>query len=301
MPWYGYALITALAIALVGLMQKKTLQNEHSSEYVMVFSVLKLMVFFGVVRTAVTWTVTSQQFGLLILTGTLAGIAFYCISKALRRLDLSVVAPILALDSGLSSIIALIILHETLTGGQTLGLSLLLFGTYVLELHRFPEGWWKKTTLNPWLIFEPFVRLAKSPGGGFALLGLLFYAGSGVVDRAVLQQVSTTTYLAYVLPTIAVVSICIFVATKTKLTILRPGSRIMLLPIFLAASVHLVSNVTQAQATALMAVGLVLAVKRLSSLIDVLLSGKLFHEHAIAQKAIASSIMLIGLYFVVAH
>ncbi len=298
MPWYGYALLTALSIALVGVLQKKTLQNEHSAEYFMVFSLLKVGLFFLFARS-INWTVTDKQFGLLVLTGLLAGLAFYFVTKALRRLDLSVVAPVLALDSGLGSLIALVLLRETLSGSQLFGLALLLVGTYVLELRHQPPGWWRDATHHLGRLLDPFRQLWGSPGGIFALLSMSCFALSGVVDRAILRHLSATTYLAYVLPTIAAVSLVVFGLTKTKLTILRVGSRTLFWSIILTAGLHLVSNITQAKATALIAVGLVLALKRLSSLIDVLLSGRLFHEHGMPQKILASLIILVGVFFVV--
>lgn len=296
MTWYGYALLTALAIALVGILQKKTLQNTHSSEYFMVFSVLKVGLFFLFARS-VPWTVTSSQVFLLILTGSLAGLAFYFVTKALRRLDLSIVSPVLTVDSGISSLVALVVLHEVLSTQQFLGLFFLIVGTYVLELHHHdpslaPTSRWHR-------IFSPFRDLWRTPGGIYAILATLCFALSGVVDRVVLRQITTVTYLAYVLPTIAVIAIVVFTSRKSRLSILRQGSRIVFWPILITAGIHLLSNVTQAKATALMAIGLVLALKRLSTLIDVVLSGRLFHEQHLRQKMLASIIMLIGVFLVV--
>ncbi len=296
MPWYGYALLTALTIALVGILQKKTLQNEHSTEYFMVFSVIKTGLFLLFVH-AIDWNVTTQQLGLLLLTGCLAGFAFFFVTKALRRLDLSIVSPVLTLDSALGSVIAFLVLGERLSGGQAFGLGLMVIGTYTLEFHRHAASGSRDSRLGR--LIEPFQNLWRTPGGIYALLAMIFFALSGVVDRSVLTTVSSTTYLAYVLPTIAVLSIIIFVRKPSALQILRPGSRTLMWAIALTAGVHLLSNVTQTRATGLMAIGLVLAVKRLSTLIDVVLSGRLFHERGLRQKMAASVIMLIGLFFVV--
>lgn len=296
MAWYGYALLTALTIALVGILQKRTLQNAHSSEYFMIFSVMKVLLFFFFAKS-IAWTVDAPELSWLLLTGVFSGLGFYFVTKALRRLDLSIVAPVLTLDSGVSSLIALIVLHEVLSGRQFLGLFLLVAGTYILELHRQQPSLNVLSRLSR--LASPFRDLWHSPGGVFAILATLCFAMSGVVDRVVLRSVTTTTYLAYVLPTIAIMSIIIFASRQGRLEILRRGSRVMLWPILITAALHLLSNVTQAKATALMAIGLVLAMKRLSTLIDVVFSGKLFHEQHLRQKLVASLIMLIGVFFVV--
>lgn len=298
MAWVGYALISAFAIALVGLLQKRTLQNEHTAEYVMVFSAIKWLMFFSYFRTTITWTVTETEFIWLAVTGLASAAAFYFVTKSLRRTELSVVAPVLAIDPGLTVLLALLFLGETVHGLQLFGVALLLVGTYVLELRHYPPGWWRDSTKHPARIFDPFLQLGRSPGGIFAILAVVSFSLANVVDRYILQSVTVQTYLAYTLSIMTIFAIVVFVTGRRPVTLFR-RHRLTVMPILLAAGLHLIASLTQLQAVSLTAVGLVISLKRLSSLIDVLLGGKFFHEHNLPQKVLASVIMLVGVYFVV--
>ncbi len=88
MPWYGFAIISALAIAAVGLVQKKTLQHEHSLEYATFFNIAKLALFLIVFGGQMVWAISSVQLGLVIATGIIGSLTFLVVAKAMRRLEL---------------------------------------------------------------------------------------------------------------------------------------------------------------------------------------------------------------------
>src|SRR5438105_4872642 len=140
MTWYWYALTAGVTIAAMGLLQKRNLQQEHSTEYVTVFSSFKLLLFLLIFGHALSWAVTRSQFIWLILDGSSSAIAFFMIAKAMRRLELSTVVPVLSLEPGLVAIMAALVLREFIRGGQAFGLGLLVLGTYVLELQRHSAG-----------------------------------------------------------------------------------------------------------------------------------------------------------------
>ncbi len=301
MPWYGYALLSALAIAIVGLLQKRTLQHEHTMEYVTVFGVLKLAIFLVLFFPTIQWSVSQTQFVLLVVSGTLTATAFFSIAKAMRRLEISTVLPVLSLDPGLTALLALVLLGETIRSFQLIGLALMLIGTYVLELRHYSTGWWREVRQNPRRMFDPFVAIVKRRGGYFAIAGLTFFSLANVVDRHVLQQVPVTTYLAYTLSVSVALYLMVFSVQRKPLQILRSGHGYMLVLIFIIAGLHLASHLSMAQAFGLAAAGLVIAIKRLAVLIDVIIGGKFFHEHNLAQKVLASVIILVGAFLVVTN
>lgn len=298
MPWYGFALTSAAAIALVGLLEKKTLQKEHSLQYVAMFSLVKLGLFLLVFGRTVEWTISIPQ-GLLMLVDSVIGAgAFFMITKAIRRLELSTVMPLLSLDAGLTAILAWIFLGEYLNFGQFGGLTLLVLGAYLLELRHFSRDWWRQVKLQPRAIFRPLTKIWREPGGKYAVIGVILFSTSSVMDRSLLQQISVTTFLGYAF---TIQGLIFFVAwLRRKKSLPRPaGIKSIWLLIVLAAGLHLLSNYAQAQAVGLAAVGLVVAVKRLATLFDVIIGGTYFHEHFLPQKIAATIFMLVGVYFIV--
>ena len=297
MPWYGFALISAICIAIVGLLEKKTLQKEHSLEYVTLFTLIKLVLFLLFFFSTTSWAVSGRQLILLSIDGTLGALAFFMVAKAMRRMEISSAVPVLSLDPGLTAVLALLFLGERLTGVHVVGLSLMVVGTYVLEIHRQSGESEKRTAMS--VILQPFRDLAKQSGGKYILIGLVLFSVSSTMDRLVLRQVPTNTYVGYTLVVNALIFLVMLLRTKTRPQIFGPGQRQVFIFIVLAAAIHLASVISQAKAVSLAAVALVIAIKRLSVLIDVILGGKFFHEHHLWQKVIATAIMLIGLYCVV--
>lgn len=291
MPWYGFAIISALSIAAVGLLQKKTLEREHSFEYATVFTFAKLVIFALLFGGTTSWAVTTGDALGMFASGTTVALAFISTTKAMRRLELSTVMPVLSLEPALVAVLALLALGETITIGQSIGLVLTLLGTYILELRRHTE--------EPHHFVLPFRRLLSDRGGKFALWGLLFFAVSSVLDRYLLRHINVFTYLGYTTLATLVVFCLMWFVSEEKPELFQRERRWLLLVIVAIAALHLTSNLAQAKAVSLAAVGLVIAIKRTSSLIDVVLGGRFFHERHLVQKTLASIIILVGVYFIV--
>lgn len=299
MTWYLYALLAAVGITLVSLIQKRVLRQEHSLEYAMLFSVMKVMVFLPLFWPRIYWRVTADQAWLFVLGGALGATAFLLIVKAIKRLELSTVTPLLALEPGLVTLLALMILRETIPGLALAGLVLALIGTYLLELQQEPAGWWAAASGSKLRLFQPLTAIVKKSGGWYAVLGLFAFTASALVSRTLLLQVSTETYLAYDFTIVAAIYLIIFFAQRRKIEILRPGRGHVLFVILLIAVLHIAQSGAQATAMRLAPIGLVIAVKRVSVLFDVTIGGRLFHEHRLWQKLLAASIIIAGTLLIV--
>lgn len=299
MPWYGYAFLSAFGLALVGLLQKRTLKDERSLEYVTIFSTVKAALFLGLFWNRIDWSVTTAQAWWLIAGAGFGSLAFFFVVKAMRRMELSSVTPIIALEPGLVALIATFTLKEVLNGTQLAGVLLLLLGTYILELQHYPAGWWKTTIGRPLRLLNPFQAIVKERGGWYAVMSLLAFTISALFARRVLIEVPVTTYIAYDTIIVALVFLAAFSAQRQPLNILRPGQGHIVLAICIIAALHLAGNSAQAIALTLAPVGLVIAAKRTSVLIDITLSGRLLHEHHLIGKMVAAGVMIIGTLFLV--
>lgn len=265
----------------------------------MLFSVMKVLVFVPLFWRQISWAITPSQTALLILGGGLGAAAFLLIVKAIKRLELSTVTPLLALEPGLVALLAAGILRETISGLALLGLILLLVGTYILELQHEPPGWWQLAAGSRTRALQPFTAILKRPGGWYAVIGLMAFTISALVSRRVLLEVPVNTYLAYDFVIVALIYIVLTLRSKRRIALLQAGQKHLLWVILILALLHIAQSVSQATAIKLAPIALVIAVKRISVLLDVTVGGRLFHEHRLPQKFIAATIMILGTYLIV--
>ncbi len=299
MQWYGYALLSAALISLVSIIQKRALRQEHSLQYVTIFNILKFFVFLLLFSPSLSLNVSSGQFFLACLSGIIGAVGLLSVARALRVLDISVVLPMLALDPALVAVLAFLLLGERITGFGALGISLVLIGTFVLEIHKTHEDRWRDMMRSPKMLVRPFIAIGKGRGGASIVIALAAYAFSSILDRFLLKQVSVPTYLFYNYLAGTALYLLLLISTRQKMDLFGSNKNFLFPLVVLAAVLNVFANVAQAQAVSLAAVGLVIAVKRVSVLIDVALGGRLFHEHHLPQRLLASAIILFGIYLIV--
>jgi drug/metabolite transporter (DMT)-like permease len=192
-----------------------------------------------------------------------------------------------------TAIIAWVAFGEALSAKQVLGLIVVVIGTYVLHIS---EG--KNHVTSTKDIFFPFRELWRRPGGRFAFLGMTAFAANSLLDRSLLQHMSWETYLAYVLPFMMALYLLLSAARGHTFSSYRHTWKNIAPWILLTSGFYLISNITSSIAISMAPIGLVIAIKRGSTLIDILVSGKIFHERAIIHKAIAGAVMLVGLFLI---
>lgn len=299
MQWYGYALLSAALISLVSIIQKRALRQEHSLQYVTIFNILKFVIFLLLFSPSLSLNVTSGQFFLVSLSGIIGAVGLLSVARALRALDMSIVLPILALDPAMVALLAFMFLGERITGFGAIGIALVLVGTFVLEVHKTHEDRWRDMMRSPKMLIRPFVAIGKGKGGTSIIIALVAYAVGSVLDRFMLKQVSVSTYLFYNYLAGTTLYLLLLISIRQKMDLFGTNKKFLFPLVIVAAVLNVFANVTQAQAMSMAAVGLVIAVKRISVLIDVVLGGRLFHERHLPQRLLASAIILFGIYLIV--
>jgi drug/metabolite transporter (DMT)-like permease len=206
----------------------------------------------------------------------------------LRHLDISTSSSLFLLGPFITAMLAFILLGETLSVLQISGILVLALGIYTLETrHFFRFGeFWKNMTGDRYT--------------HYILFGLLLYGFCAVGDRIVLGHlgVGAKFYTALVQ---------LFLAAQFTLIALyyRGGLREPLRNVrsewkmlLLVAILTTLYRYMQAEATALAAIGLVIAVKRSSALFTTVIGGELFKEKALLRKSVACLIMILGVYLI---
>lgn len=298
MAWYGYALLAALCIAVVGLIQKRILREEHSLEYVALFSTIRLLLVLIIFGSQISWTINLHQAGLLLGGAGFGAIAFFLTIKALRRFEYSTITPIMALEPGIVAILGVATLGELFSPGKWLGVALLTLGAYLITLFSEPRDW-KQVLKGPGHFTAPIVDALRRPGGWFIWVALALYSVSALFARRVLAEVSVPTYLFYDILILTIVYTAAMVMQKQRVTAFSLGRRHLVAVIVVIAFVHLLNGWFQSVALTMAPVALVVALKRTSTLLDVAIGGRLFHEHRLWQKLAAAGIIVAGTLLIV--
>ncbi len=294
MPWFLYAIIAALGISLISIIQKRVLRQEHSLEYALLFSLAKLVVFLPLFWSRVDWSISGSALGWIILSASFGAVSFLLVVKAIKRMEVSSVTPLLALEPGIVAIIAGLTLHEAMKGQALAGLIIVVAGTFLLEIFQQPAGWWHAVHGFWPKIIQPFRTLTQQAGGWYIVIALVAFSISAVMARHVLLTTPMMTYLAYDFIVGASIYITLSTIRRRRIEVFRSGRVHVLFIILFLALLHIGQSAAQATAMALAPVGLVIAMKRTSVLLDVAVGGRLFHEQHLMKKFVATLLMVSG-------
>ena len=226
---------------------------------------------------------------ILVANSCAAAIAFFLVMHAVRHMEVSTASPFFLFEPALIVILAFLFLNEGLTRGQVGGIGLLLFGTYVLETHKFRNA------------LEPLRELMRSRYIHFILLAMFIYSLTAIGDRFVLSRynIEPWTYLALAQILVALAYMAMLSIFHDGVKGITNGFKVSGGWIFLIALFTIGYRLADVFAVKISYVGLVQAVKKLSVFFSVLIGGELFHEHNLGRKVLASAIMLAGAILIV--
>jgi drug/metabolite transporter (DMT)-like permease len=289
MMWILYASLTVIFLSLASFLEKNILGREHALQFVTTLAILNFVISIPFLFYVDFSSLTAEFYIYTIIAGVLASMAFLLIAKAIRHTEISSTIPLLALGPIFTVIFAWFFLGEVLLLNQILGILFLLFGAYMLNLEDRHH------------LLKPFQDLKKSKYIQFIILAMILYGATSVIDRHILYNldVNSQTYLFFVHLIIAVSFIGLLSYKYDGFEDIKKGFKNAGYLIFLVAGLTVLYRYFQTQAVKLTYVSLVVAFKKLSILIAVVIGGKLFHEHSLLRKFFASSIMLLGIIIMI--
>lgn len=288
MTWFVYAILSAFLGSLSAILEKRTLGTVHAIEFSAALSVCAALWSLPIFFTASWANVDLKVIALTFILSIIAAFAFIGITRAVKHMEISTSSPLLLVGPFMTAITAFIILGEKLTLLQWAGIALLAIGIYTLETKHFFR--FREFLSN--IFGDKYTR--------YIMFGLLLYAFTGVGDRFVIAHwhVAPTLYTALIQLFLAFQFILITLYYRggllAPIRIMRSNWKSVLLIALLTTGYRLM----QAEATALAAIGLVVAVKRSSSLFTTIIGGELFHDKDIFRKSIACLIMIVGVYLI---
>lgn len=290
MVWYLLALVSAFFSATGAVLEKKVLFKEKALTFSTILAIFNLLIaipfFFFIDFSSLTFA----GLGVLFFKSILGASAFLCVMIGIKNLELSNALPLLVLTPGLVAIGAFVFLGEALTGLEIVGLFMLLSGTYVLQLKS------RQKFLDPWKIF------IKSKGHHYIVGALILFTVTSILDKALLKNfnVPVNAFMGFQHLFLAIIFL-LFIFISGKPSRLKPAFKGSLKWIFLVAIVTITYRYTQILAVKVAPVALVLALKRISVFFAVVIGGRLFQEHNLVQRIIATAIMVGGAVLVIVY
>lgn len=132
MPWYFYALLSAVAAAVTAILAKLGVEGVPSSLATAIRTVVVLVLAWAVVLSAghhrLLSSVSSRVLVFLTLSGVATAVSWLAYFRALQVAPASWVAPIDKLSLPFTIVLASVVLRETVTFQQFLGVSLMVAG-----------------------------------------------------------------------------------------------------------------------------------------------------------------------------
>jgi uncharacterized membrane protein len=288
--WYFLALIAAFFSATAAIVEKKVLFKEKALGFSATLALLNLVIaipFFFFIDFSV---LTTSGLLVLFIKSILGALAFLCVMLGIKNLELSNALPLLVLTPGLVAIGALIFLKESLSQLEILGMVLLLIGTYVLQLKQ------NQKFLDPWKIF------IKSKGHMYILGALFLFTITSILDKAVLKnfKVPVNAFMGFQHLFLAIIFL-LFLIFSGKTKQIRPVFKNSLKYMIILALITITYRYAQILSVKQAPVALVLSIKRVSVFFAVIIGGRLFKEHNLLKRIIATTIMVAGAVLVILY
>ena len=290
MEWYIWAFLSAILSAAAAVSQKRVLFDLEALRFSFILSIFNMI--FGLLIFSDYLFINIDPSAMLILYGksVLGTFAFWCVMLAIKNMEISGALPLMVLTPGLVALFSFILIGDSITEIEIIGLILLLTGTYILE---------SKSNRN---LLKPFIVFYKSKYHHYIVLALILFTATSIIDRYLLRDYNfhPKAFVVYQQIFLAVnfFFISVFVRRGVKSLFTLPDKKFFFW--FVLISVFTIGyRYTQIEAVKLAPAALVLSVKRLSVLFASVYGGKIFSEHHLLRKTIAVVIMLAGAYLVV--
>ncbi len=285
MNWFLLASLSAVFSAVSTLFEKRSLFIMRALDFsflVSIFGFLFSIPFFFQIDFG---NLNTVSLAILFVKSVLGAMAFLSVMMSLKNLEISKALPLLALSPGVVALFAFILLGETLSLKEVIGMFLLLVGTYILE------------TKPVQTFFEPFHVFFRSKDYRYIILALLLFTATSIMDKLLLKQykLPPIDFMAFQQFFFAIIfSVISFVAFKRTGSGIKSIDKKLLLFVIAVALLTVGYRYTQIQAVKIAPVSLVLAVKRTSVFFAAIIGGKLFNEGNLVKKAIAAAIIVGG-------
>lgn len=287
MEWYTLALISAFFSATSAILEKKILFKEKALEFSALLAIFNMVLALPFLLVVDFSKIALLNLGVLFFKSILGAFAFLCVMKGIKNLEISGALPLLVLTPGIVAFFDFTLLNTTLKKYEIIGMILLLIGTYILHLKQKQK------------ISDPFKIFIKSKGHIYIVYALAIFTITSLLDKILLKKYDMAPESFMAFQHIFLAIIFLIIANKRiknlKNTFENSGSLLLILSIF-----TIIYRYTQILAVkSADSVALVLSIKRISVFFATVIGGRIFKEHDLLRKSIATFIMITGTVLVI--
>jgi bacterial/archaeal transporter family protein len=287
LDWILLSIISALFFSFHDILRKKILNKEHSLEllsvtFITIFIIqLALIPFYSLKISLIDLFFTFTR-------SILTALAFLFITRSLKHMEISSIAPLNNLTPLFLLVLSYFILYEKITLFQFIGITLIIFGTYLLQIHNH--------FLNP----LKHLKLLNNKYILYAIFSAFLLALSAIISKHVLKTTEVMTYLFYSYLFIALFFVISSIIFYKGINDFKHGfsKGTYIIPVIALFFVFSDWAYFVALAMPTVLVSLVIPIKRLSTLFSILLGGSLFKEKFILHKVLSSLVIIVGVFFI---
>lgn len=291
MPWFPLALTTACLTAIQDLLGKKSLQSLDAAVVTGLLGGISALVLGGLLWAVGMPPLQPGFWWILLANGSLNTLGFWTYNRALQLGDLSLTAPIVAFSPLFFFLTSPLIVGEYPTSTDFVGSVLVVLGSYGLNWQQRHQGYW-----------APFKALWTQRGSRLMLGVALIWSVTANLDKVGVLHSSPLCWVfaVYSFVTLGMgVTIALQGNWASHWEQLRPGGRnnqgrspwVYLLPMGICSALAVA---LQMYALTLTLVVRVIAVKRLSTLMGVVLGVVFLQEQGLRHRLLGAGLMVAG-------
>ncbi len=291
MVWYIFALISAALNSANEILIKELITKIRLREFVLTNIIIEAIVFLPLLAVFADFRVTDLQLTFLTVIALLNVISFILFVESIKAWPISELAPMENFGPLFLLLLAFAFLGETVSGMQLIGILLLVFGAVLMEIRKhFNIIKFVRKSSNKFVIAHM--------GATLVMWGLM-----AIISRSLMQEINAFTFLFYFILISAIAAWFWHVLTEGH-TYTSFAHTFRKDPKFLFAKAvtgiapwfFLLWALSLPEGLAI----LVFSILRVSTLFSVIVGGELFHEKYLFRRAIASLIMIAGVYLIAA-
>ena len=288
MIWIIYALLSAVFSTISTIARKKTLVKEHSISFLSINKLFQLIIVL-ILIPFINFDMALSTYAIVAVIAVLSVESDIFWTKSLKRLNISIAAPLTNFSPVIVAVLAFFMLEEKITYLQIIGMALIVIGAYVLEADH------GKDIKNVWL------HIKKSKYSLMLFLSLLIGAFSSIGDRYIvgnnIVNPISMIFWFYVFTTVLVLTIQLNDRdgfSKIKDTLKRTK-----FPILVTAVSGLLTTAFYYLAIKSVYISLVMPILLTSTLFTTVIGGEFFKEKNLFYKSVACLVMVVGVFLII--